>query len=218
MCCADNDITRRVLSEAVDPASTKVRDVMTKKPKCVQMEDSALDALEMMVDNRFRHLPVLDKDGMVVGLLDIAKCLYDAISILEKVHDGKSESEAVSEAVSQAMKRAAGGARSTNKAQLAAMQAMMEQMFGGSVPTLRKIIGSERVVSVGTQSTVREASVLMGKLRKGVLVMKGKELVGIITPKVRTVLNLYLYLCMCVCLCMSVYVCLSAVPCTYGCA
>ena len=181
----DNDITRRVLSESVDPASTKVRDVMTKKPKCVQMEDSALDALEMMVDNRFRHLPVLDKDGMVVGLLDIAKCLYDAISILEKVHDGKSESDAVSEAVSLAMKRAAGGARNTNKAQLAAMQAMMEQMFGGSVPTLRKIIGSERVTSVGPQTTVREASVLMGKLRKGVLVMKGKELVGIITPKVR---------------------------------
>lgn len=181
----DNDITRRVLSEAVDPASTKVRDVMTKKPKCVQMEDSALDALEMMVDNRFRHLPVLDKDGMVVGLLDIAKCLYDAISILEKVHDGKSESDAVSEAVSLAMKRAAGGARNTNKAQLAAMQAMMEQMFGGSVPTLRKIIGSERVASVGPQTTVREASVVMGKLRKGVLVMKGKELLGIITPKVR---------------------------------
>ena len=39
----------------------------------------------MMVDNRFRHLPVLDREGVVVGLLDIAKCLYDAISVLEKV-------------------------------------------------------------------------------------------------------------------------------------
>jgi signal-transduction protein with cAMP-binding, CBS, and nucleotidyltransferase domain len=100
----DNDITRRVISESVDPSSTKVRDVMTKKPKCVSMDDSALDALEMMVDNRFRHLPVLDKDGVIVGLLDIAKCLYDAISILEKVHDDKPESEVLTEAMTTAMK------------------------------------------------------------------------------------------------------------------
>ena len=79
----DNDVTRRVISQSLD-ASVIVNNVMTKNPKCVGMEDSALDALEMMVDNRFRHLPVLDKDGAVVGLLDIAKCLYDAISILEK--------------------------------------------------------------------------------------------------------------------------------------
>ncbi len=39
---------------------------MTKGPKCVRNEDSALDALEMMVDNRFRHLPVLDQDGGLV--------------------------------------------------------------------------------------------------------------------------------------------------------
>jgi hypothetical protein len=32
----------------------------------------------------------MDKDGAVVGLLDIAKCLYDAISVLERV-DTESE-------------------------------------------------------------------------------------------------------------------------------
>jgi CBS domain-containing protein len=62
-----------------------VSTVMTKNPKCVQDDDSALDALEMMVDNRFRHLPVMDEKGAIIGLLDIAKCLYDAISVLEKV-------------------------------------------------------------------------------------------------------------------------------------
>jgi hypothetical protein len=88
----DNDMTRRVVSQYLDPTSTSVQDVMTKNPKCVHMEDSALDALEMMVDNRFRHLPVLDKDGVVVGLLDIAKCLYDAISVLEKVQQSDESS------------------------------------------------------------------------------------------------------------------------------
>ena len=83
----DRYITKRVVSKMVDPVETGVSAVMTKGPKCVSVEDSALDALEMMVDNKFRHLPVLDRDGSVVGLLDIAKCLYDAISIMEKVHN-----------------------------------------------------------------------------------------------------------------------------------
>ena len=39
----------------------------------------------MMVGNRFRHLPVLDEAGANAGLLDIAKCLYEAISALEHV-------------------------------------------------------------------------------------------------------------------------------------
>ena len=73
----DNDVTKRVVSVALDPQSTSVGDVMTKGPKCVRNEDSALDALDMMVANKFRHLPVLDKNGAVVGVLDIAKCLYD---------------------------------------------------------------------------------------------------------------------------------------------
>ena len=103
----------------------------------------------MTVDNRFRHLPVLDREGVVVGLLDIAKCLYDAISVLEKVQkqdgggagSGDASAAALAQVMTVAMQGAAGG-RGTNTAQMQAMQALMEQMFGGSVPTLRKVLGS----------------------------------------------------------------------------
>ena len=71
----DNDITRRVVDQDVS-FQDSISTVMTAAPKCVFMDDSALDALEMMVENRFRHLPVLDEEGRVVGLLDIARCLY----------------------------------------------------------------------------------------------------------------------------------------------
>eukprot|EP01042_Synura_sphagnicola_P029485 gene29485-38032_t len=137
----DNDITRRVVSQNVDVSGTKVDSVMTRNPKCVHAEDSALDALEMMVDNRFRHLPVLDKNDAVVGLLDIAKCLYDAISILEKVQEkeenGGDAAAVMAAAMTTAMKATA-GKRGNNAAQLEMMQMLMSQMFGGSVPTLRK--------------------------------------------------------------------------------
>jgi CBS domain-containing protein len=45
----------RVLAKSVDPL-TCVSNVMTKNPKCVQEDDSALDALEMMVDNRYHGM------------------------------------------------------------------------------------------------------------------------------------------------------------------
>ena len=183
----DNDITKRVVSKMVDPVETGVSAVMTKSPKCVSMEDSALDALEMMVDNKFRHLPVLDRDGSVVGLLDIAKCLYDAISIMEKVQqkqDQKQEGDKASNAVlTAAMKKAMTGKGGSNRAQLAAMQLLMDQMFGDKVPTLGTIIGADPLISVGPKDTVREASMVMADIRKGVLVMDGDELVGILTPK-----------------------------------
>ena len=188
----DNDITRRVVSEFVDPLITCVDSVMTKNPKCVQEDDSALDALEMMVDNRFRHLPVMDTTGSVVGLLDIAKCLYDAISVLERVHDDgssgaseKSAASAVSDAMMLAMKSAGGKKKKgNNKVQMEAMQALMESMFGGAVPTLRTIIGDDALPCVRPSANVREAAILMAKVRKGVLVMDAEnELVGILTPK-----------------------------------
>ena len=182
----DNDITRRVVSKYVDPSATIVSEVMTAQPKCVCTEDSALDALEMMVENRFRHLPVLDEGGCVVGVLDIAKCLYEAISALEHVQESEeskgpdADSVALVGAMATAMQKAGGG---KNKAQMAAMQQLMEQMFGGSLPTLRTIIGKEHYVSVKSTCNVREAADTMAQARKGVLVVDEDELVGIFTPK-----------------------------------
>ena len=159
---------------------------MTKSPKCVQQDDSALDALELMVAHRFRHLPVLDRDGAVVGLLDIAKCLYEAISALEQVQssggmdDGTS---GLSEAVMMAM-HVAGNKKGANKRQLEGLQKMMESVFNGSVPTLKTIVGDGELPSILPTQTVREASQIMAKVRKGVLVMDdNKKLVGIFTPK-----------------------------------
>jgi hypothetical protein len=98
---------------------------------------------------RFRHLPVMDDKGAIIGLLDIAKCLYDAISVLEKVSDldDQSESATSSSATSDAMMAAFKATQKSkgnkgNKAQMEAMmKTLMASMFGGAVPTLRSIIG-----------------------------------------------------------------------------
>jgi hypothetical protein len=50
------------------------------------------------VVGKFRHLPVVE-NGEVIAMLDIAKCLYDAISRLEKAAEHGSAIAAAVEGV-----------------------------------------------------------------------------------------------------------------------
>jgi CBS domain-containing membrane protein len=47
----------------------RVRDLMTSNVITVRPDDSIATAYELMLDNRFRHLAVVDKDGDLIGLL-----------------------------------------------------------------------------------------------------------------------------------------------------
>ncbi|KAL3679026.1 hypothetical protein R1sor_021982 [Riccia sorocarpa] len=42
-----------------------------------------MDALQKMIQGKFRQLPVVE-NGEVLALLDITKCLYDAIARMER--------------------------------------------------------------------------------------------------------------------------------------
>ena len=83
----DTDVTRRVVFTNLDPSSSSVSRVMTLNPTMVLIDDSAMDALSTMVDNRYRHLPIVDSSHAVVGMLNIAKFLSDAVSKLERSPD-----------------------------------------------------------------------------------------------------------------------------------
>ena len=58
----------RVLARGRDAASTQLADVMTPNPQKLSPEQSAIDALRLMWDGGFRHLPMV-KDGKVVGVV-----------------------------------------------------------------------------------------------------------------------------------------------------
>jgi len=51
--------------------ATQVRDWMTFKPISVRDDAAAVDALDTMVDHGIRHLPVVDGDDSVLGVLSI---------------------------------------------------------------------------------------------------------------------------------------------------
>lgn len=58
----------RVLSRGRDPAATLVKQVMTTSPETLPPRSKAIDALRLMRDGGFRHLPVVE-DGVVMGIV-----------------------------------------------------------------------------------------------------------------------------------------------------
>lgn len=62
------DAVCRVLAASRSASRTKLKDVMTPDPDTMAPHMTAIDALRLMWDGGFRHLPVL-KDGRVVGVV-----------------------------------------------------------------------------------------------------------------------------------------------------
>ncbi len=64
----ERDILRRVVAERRDPATTQLRDVMTR-PVVYCPPDAKLDELTaLMTEKRIRHLPVMD-EGKLCGII-----------------------------------------------------------------------------------------------------------------------------------------------------
>ena len=58
----------RVLAQAKDPGTTRLKDVMTKQPASMPPRSTAIDALRLMRDGGFRHVPVV-RDDVVIGVV-----------------------------------------------------------------------------------------------------------------------------------------------------
>ena len=57
-----------LISTGSNPAETLLQDAMTRDPDIVAPDQQAVEALHMMCDGGYRHLPVIE-DGKVVGIL-----------------------------------------------------------------------------------------------------------------------------------------------------
>ncbi len=61
------DAVCRVLAEGKDPAKTRLSEVMTRDPDTMPPGSLAIDALRMMQDGGYRHVPIV-ADGKVLGV------------------------------------------------------------------------------------------------------------------------------------------------------
>ena len=67
----ERDVLRRVVGEEREPARTLVADVMTTEVACCTPETTIDEARGAMKNRRIRHLPLVDDDHYLKGLISI---------------------------------------------------------------------------------------------------------------------------------------------------
>ncbi|WCJ37720.1 CBS / octicosapeptide/Phox/Bemp1 (PB1) domains-containing protein [Euphorbia peplus] len=169
----DKDVAARVIAEGLKPDQTVVSKIMTKNPIFVTADSLAIDALQKMVQGKFRHLPVVE-NGEVIAILDITKCLYDAISRMEKAAEQGSAIAAAVEGVERQW--------GSNFSATTFIETLRERMFK---PSLSTIIGEQTKVAIALPSdSVHVAAKRMRDLRvNSVIIAAGNRIQGILTSK-----------------------------------
>ncbi|HJS38995.1 MAG TPA: CBS domain-containing protein [Burkholderiales bacterium] len=75
----ERDLARKFFPMARPAQDTPVRDIMTTQVMYVGPGRTSEECMALMTENRFRHLPVLDR-GQLVGLVSIGDLVKDVIS------------------------------------------------------------------------------------------------------------------------------------------
>ncbi len=65
----ERDFMKRLLNEKRDASSTRLRDIMTTDLKLAKADDDLLEWLQLMSNERFRHLPVVDDEGKLINIM-----------------------------------------------------------------------------------------------------------------------------------------------------
>ncbi len=76
---SERDYARKVILLGRGSRETAVAEIMTTNLKTVAQNDSVQDCMQIMTDNRIRHLPVME-EGKLTGLISIGDCVNWIIS------------------------------------------------------------------------------------------------------------------------------------------
>lgn len=79
---SERDLMLRVVSEKRDPEHTLIQDVMTSPVETIQRDSTADDALKLMLEKHIRHLPIVDRDGKLSGMISMRSLLHDKVEDL----------------------------------------------------------------------------------------------------------------------------------------
>jgi CBS domain-containing protein len=71
----ERDVLRKMALTRTDPESSRVRDLMTTPVEMATERTGAGEALATMIERHFRHLPVADDRGKLLGILSIRNLL-----------------------------------------------------------------------------------------------------------------------------------------------
>jgi CBS domain-containing protein len=79
---SERDLMLRVVSERQDPEQVQIRDVMTSPVETIPRDSTVDDALKVMLEKHIRHLPILDRDGRLAGMISMRSLLHEKVEEL----------------------------------------------------------------------------------------------------------------------------------------
>lgn len=91
---SERDIVRAVGVNGAEVLSRQVAELMTKNVVCCAPEDTVDQAMAMMTERRFRHLPVR-QSGKIVAMISIGDV------VKQKVEEAEAESQSLREYIAR---------------------------------------------------------------------------------------------------------------------
>ena len=79
---SERDIVREIGRSGAEVLNRTSAEVMTRKVMTCVCADDALDVLERMTQGRFRHLPVVDDGGKMLGVVSIGDVVFGRLKEL----------------------------------------------------------------------------------------------------------------------------------------
>jgi CBS domain-containing protein len=83
----ERDVLRKVALSGRDPASIPVREVMTSPVELATTATNPGEAMANMVEHHYRHLPIIDDHGRLLGMLSIRHLLQWRVDDLSRELD-----------------------------------------------------------------------------------------------------------------------------------
>lgn len=77
---SERDYARKVALMGKVSKDTAVKDIMTERVLYVRPDESIEDCMALMTEKHFRHLPVIDNKGKILGMISIGDVVRIVIS------------------------------------------------------------------------------------------------------------------------------------------
>lgn len=80
---SERDVVRQLAAEGTDCLDVAVADAMTGAVTTCRATTTTDELMQLMTDGRFRHLPIVDDDGRLFGIVSIGDVVKSTIERLQ---------------------------------------------------------------------------------------------------------------------------------------
>jgi CBS domain-containing protein len=81
----ERDMMTRVLAKGLDAEATALAEIMTRNPICIAPETRVAEAVVIMIERGFRHLPIINAAKKVVGVFSVRDALPREVDMAASV-------------------------------------------------------------------------------------------------------------------------------------